>query len=192
MDAQVKKETRFLPALAEAIAGWFPELGGRALAVSEVSITKENVPTLPLAMVAFVRGTADPPSRSAATQFEMEDAFVVEFWLEPARYKRANGSETAFWSYYDYEVIRDTLLSELVLWESPGGQRVSYRGLNIEADPLAVTLTFAFVATMRWCSNKTVYPDSIIRKIDFQLCAAEGCCPEACIEPIPVDDCKPC
>ena len=109
-----------------------------------------------------------------------------------ARYKRANGTETAFWSYYDYEAVRDKLLSELVLWESPSGQRISYRGLGIEADPLAVTLTFAFVATMRWCSDKTVFPDSIITKdtIKVRLCAAEGCCPEACLEP--VDFCNPC
>jgi hypothetical protein len=114
MDAKTPVVTkRFLPQLADAIAEWFPELGGRALAVSEVTITKQNVPTLPLAMVAFARGTGDQSTTSHQPIFNMEDAFVVEFWLEPARYKNRSGGETPFWSYYDYEAIRDTLLQNL-------------------------------------------------------------------------------
>src|SRR5262245_57543333 len=137
MDARVKQETRFLPALAEAIAAWFPELNGRSLAVSEVTVTKEYVITLPLVMVAFVRGTADPPSKASAEMFEITDSFVVEFWLQPARIKKADGSETPFWSYYDYEDIRDTLLRNIVRWPTPGDAwRISYRGLSIEADSL--------------------------------------------------------
>ena len=102
-------ETRFLPALAEQLKLWFPELAGRALAVSDVSVSKENVPTLPLVMCAFARSTSEP--RANARHFEMIDAFIVEFWLEPQRYKRADGSETPFWSYYPYESIRETLWS---------------------------------------------------------------------------------
>src|SRR5262245_8839046 len=113
-----RTEQRFLPALAEAVAQWFPELGGRALAVSEVTITKENVPTLPLAMVGYAHGiiTGNPPQRSSKTEYNFQDWFVIEFWLEPARYKKANGSETPFWSYYPYEAIRDTLLTNLSRW----------------------------------------------------------------------------
>jgi hypothetical protein len=152
MDAITPVETRFLPALAEAISEWFPELGGRSFAVSDATISKENVPTLPLVMTAFTRSRADPPAKSNYDQFEIEDAFIVEFWLEPARYKRANGTETPFWSYYNYENVRDTLLANLIRWESPGGERVAYRTMMIEADALAVTITFGFVATFRWCS----------------------------------------
>ena len=155
MDARVTPaKQKFLPALAEQLALWFPELNGRALAVSEVSITKDNVPTLPLAMAAFIRSTANPPSTSNAEMFEVVDTFIVDFWLEPARYKKANGTETPFWSYYDYEAIRDTLLANMVRWETPGGERVAYRGLTIEAEPLAVTLTFTFMATFRWCRTE--------------------------------------
>lgn len=182
-----KKEQRFLPALAEAIAEWFPELGGRALAVSEVTVTKENIPTLPLVMVAFARSMSEPPYSPART-FEIYDTFVVEFWLEPARYKKANGSETPFWSYYDYEAVRDTLLGNLVYWESPGGERIRYRGLIIDADPLAVTLTFTFEACMRWCTPPPSLEGIVpIKHIDFILCTPVACVPETCYEE---DPCK--
>ena len=161
-------------------------MNGRALAVSEVSITKENVPTLPLAMVAFIRSTANPPSHSNAEMFEVVDTFIVDFWLEPARYKKANGTETPFWSYYDYEAIRDTLLSNMVRWETPGGERLAYRGLTIEAEPLAVTLTFTFMATFRWCPNKKEFGEPFT--IGFNLCTDPGCVPDPC--PEPVDPCQ--
>jgi hypothetical protein len=184
VDAIIKQETRFLPALAEAVGQWFPELGGRSLAVSEVEITKENVPTLPLAMVAFIRSTADPPTKSRADMFEMVDTFIIDFWMEPARYKKANGSETPFWSFYDYERIRDTLLTNIVRWESPGGERIAFRGMNIEAEPLAVTLTFTFQATFRWCPSG---PKDLGEPftIGFNMCSAAECCIPECMEDDP-------
>lgn len=191
MDALVKKETRFLPALADAIAEWFPELGGRALAVSEVTVNKENIPTLPLAMVAFVRGTGDQSTGSRQTIFNLEDAFIIEFWLEPARYKKKDGSQTPFWSYYDYEAIRDTLLENMSRWEAPHGERPAYRGLNIEADELAVTLTFAFVAAMRWCTSTSVPPDGIVTGIKFNLCTDQTVCVPDCLDDSE-DPCHPC
>lgn len=188
MDAQVKREVRFLPALAEAIAGWFPELGGRSLAVSDATITKENIPTLPLVMVAFARSTATPPSQSNHEQFIIVDSFIIEFWLPPERYKKANGI-SPFWSYYDYEAIRDELLANLLRWETPGGERIAYRSMNIEADALAVTLTFGFDATFRWCAPIPRYLGEPF-VINVRLCAPEGCCPEVfCEEP---DECDPC
>lgn len=186
MDAITPKpKQRFLPALADAIADWFPELGGRALAVSEVELTKENVPTLPLAMTAFVRSLAEPPVRGPATMFDITDTFIVEFWLPPARYKKANGSETPFWSYYDYEAIRDTLLSNLAYWESPNGERIAYRGMMVEADVFAVTLTFTFIAVFRWCPDKPPALGEPIRSVGFTLCVPEACCPETCYEEDP-------
>lgn len=181
-------ETRFLPAVAEAVGRWFPELGGRSLAVSEVSVTKENVPTLPLAMTAFARSTSEQPTKNNVSIYDVVDLFIVEFWLEPARYKRANGTETPFWSYYDYEAIRDTLLENLVHWQGPNGERVAYRGMTIEAEPIAVTITFTFATQFRWCpSNKAPPPDGIVEKIAFNLCTPlNSCCPDPCP---PVDPC---
>ena len=183
--AQPASEKRLLPALAEAIGEWFPELGGRSIAVSEVDITKENVPTLPLAMVAFIRSTSDPSTKARVSNFEIGDTIVVDFWLEPARYKRANGTETPFWSYYDYEAIRDKLLTKLVRWESPNGEIVTYRGLTIEATQLAVTLTFTFMVTFRWCPDEKYAPDSIVGKIPVKLCVPTECCIPECMEDDP-------
>jgi hypothetical protein len=194
MDAVVKQETRFLPALAEQLALWFPELGGRALAVSEVSITKDNVPTLPLAMTAFIRSTANPPPTSKSTIYEIVDTFIVDFWLEPARYKKTNGTETPFWSYYDYEAIRDTLLTHLSRWDAPGGERIAFRGMTIEAEPLAVTLTFTFMATYRWCAPKQdVFPEGFIKGVRFHLCTPlSECCDPECFDDKDKDPCDPC
>jgi hypothetical protein len=189
MDAMVKTEQRFLPALAEAIATWFPELNGRSLAVSEVSITKDNVPTLPLAMVAFIRSVAMPTTNSQVRTFDIDDTFVIDFWLEPARYKKANGTETPFWSYYDYEAIRDKLLTNIANWEAPGGERVAFRGLTLEAEPLAVTLTFTFIASFRWCASRTPAPDGIVSGIKFNLCAPNDVCVPDCLDD---SSCNPC
>jgi len=192
MDAIVKHEMRFLPALADQIALWFPELGGRALAVSEVTITKENVPTLPLAMVAFIRSVGDQPANSKTRMFEIVDTFIVDFWLEPARYKKANGTETPFWSYYDYEAIRDTLLTNLSRWDPPGGEVIAYRGMVTEAEPLAVTLTFTFAATFRWCPTGPKDRGEPFT-IGFGLCTPPACIPDPCEpDPADVDECDPC
>ena len=188
MDALVASPApakRLLPSLAEAIGEWFPELGGRSLAVSEVDITKDNVPTLPLAMVAFIRSTAEPSTKSRVRMFDVSDTIIIDFWIEPARYKRANGTETPFWSYYDYEAVRDKLLSHVVGWQPPGGEIITYRGLTIEAEQLAVTLTFTFTVTFRWCADKTYGPDSIIKEIPIKLCAPTDCCIPECMEDDP-------
>jgi hypothetical protein len=174
----------FLPALAEAISGWFPELEGRSLAVSEVSITKENVPTLPLVMSAFIRSAAEPPTRSPSHVMDVVDTFIVEFWLEPARYKKANGAETPFWSYYPYEDIRDTLLTNLAYWTTPNGERISFRGLQMGADPLAVTLTFTFFAVFRWCPS-TMPATGEPYSMGICLHPPRECCEPDCEEPDP-------
>lgn len=183
---------RFLPTLAEAVAEWFPELQGRSLAVSEVTITKQNIPTLPLAMVAFARSTGDQSTTSSSPIFNMEDAIVIEFWLKPERYKKRDGGETPFWSYYDYEAIRDTLLANLAAWEAPNCERIAYRGLSIEADELAVTLTFAFVVAMKYKATPLAKPIGLVGPIKFNLCSDKTCCLPDCLDDAVKDECHPC
>jgi hypothetical protein len=187
-----KVETRLLPALAAAIAEWFPELNGRAMAVSESAVTKENVPTLPLVVVAFNRSLGDQNLNSRQSQFEIEDYFVVEFWLKPERYQRANGTESPFWGYYNYEAIRDKLLTHMATWEAPRNARIAYRTMNMEADPLAVTITFGFIAAINWKACIDRPPDMIITEIPFHLCIADqSCAVDECFEPNPCEDpCK--
>lgn len=164
-----KVETRFLPALAAEIAEWFPELGGRALAVSNVEVTKANVPTLPLVMVAFARSESNQPARSSTNEFTVVDFIVVEFWLEPEQYRRMDGSATPFWSYYPYEEIRDRLLSHTAYWHGPQDKHIlAYRALGINADQFAVTLTFTFEVRMQWCP--TVLEQGVLFTPIFRLC----------------------
>lgn len=186
MDAQVK-EKRFLPALANAIADWFPLLRGRSIAVADATITRENVPTLPLVAVVFVASVGEQLRRSQSSQFKVTDSFAVQFWMKPERYTDSHGNETPFWSYYPYEYIRDKLLSNLVRWPTPNGEHIAYLGMNVQADAMAVTLTFHFAATFDWCAddNETGEPFTI----DFRLCTPEACVIEDC-EPEP-QECNP-
>ncbi|MEY9493748.1 hypothetical protein [Bradyrhizobium elkanii] len=188
MDALVK-ETRFLPALANAIAEWFPLLKGRSIAVADATITRENVPTLPLVAVVFISSTGDQLRRSYSEQFKIIDEFAVQFWMKPERYTDAHGNETPFWSYYPYEYIRDKLLSNLVRWQAPNRENIAYRGMNVQADAMAVTLTFHFAATFDWCAD--VNETGVPFRIDFNLCTPKACVIEDCVEP-EKDECDPC
>lgn len=189
MDAITPKvDNRLLPALAEEIRNWFPELGGRAMAVSESAVTKENVPTLPLAVVAFARSLGEQSVTSRQSQFQIADHFIVEFWLKPEMYQRANGSDAPFWSYYNYEAIRDKLLTHMATWQAPRNARIAYRTLNIDADHLAVIITFGFIATINWKVCVVPPPDQLVGRIDFNLCTpASECCVPECFEPVPCE-----
>jgi hypothetical protein len=183
---ELKVETRLLPALAADLAIWFPELGGRAMAVSESAVTKENIPTLPLVVVAFARSVGEQSAASRQSQFEIVDHFVVEFWLQAEKYKRANGTEAPFWSYYNYEAIRDKLLTHMATWQAPRSARIAFRALDIEADQFAVTLTFGFIATVNWKTCFVPPPDGIITSVDLNLCTpASECCVPECFDPLP-------
>ena len=189
----VKVEERLLPALAEKIAEWFPELGGRAMAVSESAVTKENIPTLPLAVTAFVRAVGEQSQTTRQSQYEIVDHFIVEFWLPSEKYQRANGSDAPFWSYYNYEAIRDKLLTKMAAWQPPRNARIAFRALDTEADHLAVTMTFGFVAAINWRVCSVDGPDAIIDRIGFNMCAPEpDCCvPEDCFDPLTCEEpCK--
>ena len=189
----VKVEERLLPALAAKIAEWFPELGGRAMAVSESAVTKENIPTLPLAVTAFVRAVGEQSQVTRQSQYEIVDHFIVEFWLPSEKYQRANGSDAPFWSYYNYEAIRDKLLTNMAAWQPPRNARIAFRALDTEADHLAVTMTFGFVAAINWRVCSIPGPDMIINGIPVNICVPESncCIPEDCFDPPTCEDpCK--
>lgn len=149
-----EKATGLLPTVAAHVAIWFPELNGRSIAVSEAQITKENLPDLPLVMVSLAREqNEDRPSDASKSLLNLRDNFVIEFWMEPARIKRGNGTETPFWSYYDYETIRSRLLAGLTGgYLGPSGERISYLNMTIESDAFSVVITFTFAATFQWCA----------------------------------------
>lgn len=190
-------ETRFLPAVAEAITEWFPELrtengGSRVVAVSDIDITKENIPTLPIVLVAFAQSIGEQLLRSSSDDFKITDTFIVQFWLEPERVK-AGGKETPYWSYYPYEFIRNKLIAGFLNFEGPNGEHVAYRMLQVETDPLAARLTFTFIATFQWCTtDQQVIADQIISEIGFRLCTPASCIPEPECPEQDDENCDPC
>jgi hypothetical protein len=142
-----------LPTVADAMKELFPDLDGRSLAVSEADITRENMPTLPLCMVALARNDAVNWNwKSGAAKNELFDDFIVEFWLPPLKYKRADGSESPFWAFYDYEAFRDVVLTWAISFVGPRSQRLEFRNLTVESDQYALVLSFRFRAHFNWCA----------------------------------------
>lgn len=189
----------FLPEIAALIAEWFPELGGRALAVSEANITRENMPTLPLCMVALIASDADRwVWQSAASRTDMVEDFMVEFWLAPVKLRKADGTETPFWAFYDYEQFRDKLLSEIIRYNGPRGQRIEFVRMAIESDQFAVVLSFRFKAHFKWCANEfeaapcepDVARDGGPARIVTKICQPASVYCSPAFEP--QEDCDPC
>jgi len=184
---------RLLPELAEQIKEWFKDLNGRAIAVSDMDIiTKLNVPTLPLVAVGLRTSVGDQNTQSYQPTFLLHEQIVIQFWLEPMRYKRKDGSEAPFWTWYDYESMRQQLVSNLNHWENPPhGAHFAYRKTDIAADELAVTITFTFLASYQFCAPYVDERQPFI--ITFNLCTPKGCCiEEDCPEIVENDQCDPC
>lgn len=147
---EITKE--FLPELADLVAEWFPELGGRSVAVTEAEVTKQNRPNLPLAILALNREEGSNAPR-APSDVTISDDFIIEFWLELKKYHHAETNhELPFWAYYPYEKIRDRLLTKM-LRESLARESwgIRYISMDVAADADAVILTFRFSRNYIWC-----------------------------------------
>lgn len=167
-----------LPALAKEIALWFPTLNGRAFAVADAAITKENVPTLPVCMLALLKAPAN--DKSMWNRPCIDETFVVEFWFPPERVKRQDGSETPFYSFYDYDTLLARMLSLTAQWISPHGQRISYKGIDVEATQFATIIQFTFVHSYFPCLSERddCVPDMDGRPVQltFELMCPSGQC----------------
>lgn len=172
---------KMIPALAAAISVAFPELEGRAIAVSEVDAfnDKTNVPTLPLAVVALI-GEEGVQSENGGGKIELVSDVLVQFMFGPEKYKRQDGCDTPFYAFYDYDAIRDRLLEMAVDWSSPRGGRLSYRSLDIESDEFGVSITFRLRIRETWCRAKTETPPPITITSRLQIPSAceVGCSPD--------------
>lgn len=138
-------------ALASAINEWFPDLGGRVLAVSECDITKDNQPTLPLCMIALVKETADHDQRSG--RMTITEHIVVEMWFKNERYRKSDNSESPFWAFFDYTTLRNFFLNRFLTWVSPSGNRMSYKGLDVDSNEFCVMVALKLEHDFTWCEN---------------------------------------
>jgi hypothetical protein len=167
-----------LPALAKAIAVWFPELQGRSLPVSDYHITRENVPTLPLVMLYLDREIGN--CSVGTNRIEPEEQFMVEFRFAPMRYLTSTNSETPFWAFYDYDTLRDRFVSQLREWFTPRGERLDYFGMNVQSDQFATVITFQIRHKFVFCDPEPTVEmlgcDGRPMVFDLQLCQPSEYC----------------
>jgi hypothetical protein len=153
-----------LPALAAYLRNAMPEFGGRVLAVSESMMTKENVPTLPLVMLALVKEEAASEVRTNVSN--VTERFIVEVWIAPERYKTSAGKESPFWGFYDYDTLRDRVVSFTNRWKSPRGYKIAYAGLDHTSTDFAVVVCLTFTHEFRYCPPDLPLDEFDGREID--------------------------
>lgn len=153
-------------ALAERIARRireaFPELNGRAFAVSEVGAFKDksDVPTLPVAIVGLTNGTGVQAENSAG-RLRITDNFVIEMIFASERHK-GERKVLPFYKFYNYEAVRDRLLSALNGWTTPDNIAANYRSISVEADQFAVYITIGVSMSFDWCDPHEAEPMGVI------------------------------
>jgi hypothetical protein len=162
-----------LPALAEAISEWFPDLGGRVLPVLDTEITDDNMPTLPVCFLAFAR-ERDGPRGTPRKPAPVEE-FFIEFWYKPQRYAGSDGKQTPFWSFYDYAALRRKLVSHVYAWDAPSGGQLRYLTLEVEPTSYAAIFTFRFSHEFFMCLDEDEYAGDKFT-ITTSLCMPQGIC----------------
>lgn len=162
MDKDVKSPET-LPAVAEALRLWMPQFNGRIIAVTDGDVTEENVPTLPIGIVAPLRQNFRP----AGQRITVEEVFSLELWLDPRREKSLKG-ESPFWSYYEYNSLRNQLFTKLSTWRTPQNGAVVLNSMDVESSSLATVVAFRLTATYDICrqDDELEEPAEII----FDLC----------------------
>ena len=138
-----------LPAVAERMRAHIKQLAGRAIPVTEAQVTKDNVPELPIAVVAPLRQDF---THNGGPRMTVVEGFVVEIWLEPAMEKTKHG-ESPFWSYYEYNKFRDRMFDLFAGWRTPQGGTLQFMSMDVESNFLATVLTFRFRATYDICRD---------------------------------------
>lgn len=158
-----------IPALAAEIARRFPELGGRSIAVSEVDpfADQSNTSQLPIAVVSLGREDGQQGKHGGA--ITLTDNIVVHFIYEPSKYKNKEFNDTPFFSFYNYQPIRDELLSMIKAWSTPEGGVLTYQSMSVSSDEGAVYMTFNFATTFKWCDPAEADPafvvDGVVKRI---------------------------
>lgn len=140
--------------LATDLAKWFPDLQGRAIAVSEVDAldNKTNMPTLPICIVALIGELGVAPKHGGG-RVELIQDVIIQFMYKPVKYNRADGAETPFYAFYDYEPLRNRLLTFLYKYRTPRNGGFSYQSMDVSSDEFAVHITFRYKTSEDWCPD---------------------------------------
>lgn len=139
-------------AIAEAVAEWFPQLGGRSIAASEIDPFNAavDVPTLPLAVTALLSETNNQAQNGSQSINLTTDVMLV-FMFKPVRYRREDGANTPFYTFYNYEPIRNTILERLQTFRTPNNGSIAYRQMDVQSNDFAVYVSIRLQATEKWC-----------------------------------------
>lgn len=179
--------------LAHDVGQWFPELGGRSIAVSEVAPFSDqtNVPSLPLAFVALVSEEGNQ-TKNGGGNIELTPDIIVQFMFTPVKHTRANGETLPFFAFYNYEPLRNKLLHMMQGWRTPSNGAISYRSLDVEANEYAVHVTFRFRVTERWCRPEDEEAVAVLTASSITTTVVPPrslCCPDDSLCPEPEDPC---
>lgn len=167
-----------LPAVAARLREGLPQLQRRAFAVTEAQATKDNVPTLPVAIVAPL---VQEYTHNGGNSIDVQEDFVVEVWLDPQREKTSDGGETPFWKYYAYNRFRDALFSLLTNgWRTPQGGTLRFVSMDVESNFLATVLTFRLRARYTVCTDSCDDEEPAI--VSLSMCAPSTKCDPQCVD----------
>jgi hypothetical protein len=145
----------------------FPDLNDRAFAVAEATLSKENMPNLPLAFIALLGIRGMNQSNNVTTPLDIEETICVEFWSASKNYAKADGSASPFYAFQDYTPTMDMLFNALTGYFTPQGKRVRFVSMDTMADEYCLTVCFKFTIEWRWCPD----PDASFHplKVKFRL-----------------------
>lgn len=180
-----------LPQLAANLAVWFPEFQNRSLAVSEMEMTRDVKPALPIILVTLVKETAKHTVKTRKVTVTQD--ILIEFWIASKKYVSSDGKDSPFWAYYDFENVRDRLVQKLLNWVTPRDSKLEYDGLVVDANEYAVQLCFRLKHTYDFCEEQE---DVEVGELVFSLLPYDpnaGCQEQDCAETESVGTpCDPC
>lgn len=134
-----------LPKIAELVREWFPFLENRSFPAMGDSVTKDNMPTLPFAVVLPMTMNVEKQPLRSNTRTAFSEDFQIKFWLPPNRVKRENKTETPFWSFYDY---RNNFVLPLIgncqKLRDTYDTLIEFRGAEVSATDSAIIIATKF------------------------------------------------
>ena len=141
--------------VAKLIADEIPEVEGRSFAVSEVMPFNKDtiVPKLPISVTALLNENGTQ-SRNGGGKIELTDRVLIQFLFNPVKYKDSEDRDLPFFAFYDYEPLRDKVLTLLHGWRSSRNVGLSFRSLDVESDDHAVYIAMTFEAVDQWCPHE--------------------------------------
>lgn len=153
-----------LPEISDNIKVWFDdELQGRVFTALGDSISEDNMPALPLAAVisSNIGVNVHEYLGQLNGRLEIFDEFTVEFWLNPARHKRKDGTESPFWAYQDHMLLSNKLIGNMLRLADEKQTFFEFTGLNTSFVSGAVVFVFSFRQHTSFCVTDDMFSEPL-------------------------------